>query len=72
MSSATIPIYPPNVLCCNGRAEDWSEKQGSLLSLLPLELEEPLPTVSTYQSSKSEMLCGVSELKLLSRLLLVK
>lgn len=40
MNSATIHIYPPNVLCYSGQAVDWSEKQGSLLSLLPLELEE--------------------------------
>ena len=56
MNSATIHIYPPNVLCCSGQAVDLSEKQGSLLSLLPLELEETLPNVSTYQSSVIEML----------------
>lgn len=56
MNSATIHICPPNALCYSGQAVDLSEKQGSLLSFLPLELEETLPNVSTYQSSISEML----------------
>lgn len=63
MNSATIHIYPPNVLYYSGQTVDLSEKQASLLPLLPLELEEILHNASSYQSSISEMLQEVSALK---------
>lgn len=50
VSGATIRICPPAVLRDSGQAVDSSEKQRSLLSSLPLELEETLSNVAGAQS----------------------